>query len=244
MKSIKIKNYFFSTLVVCGLLLTASQAALAAKGGKTPPAPPVEIHAVMVELFNGRIVVTGNGLNTVDTSAVSLGGFPIPLGDIFYNADNSSLELAFSAGMEAAVSAPGNYLLTLNGTSMSVYFTSPVFDPDTAGCPCEGFWRERRLATPSLVVKDSGFAGLTPYCTFESVSGDQVAVQFFNESLYQLWILTSEFNDSATECALVNDEPIEQLNTPQQHEACSAYLKTTYIDTSSAPDCGSLSSFP
>lgn len=235
MKSSKIKNSVIS-IVVCGLLLTASQAVLAKKPVTPPPVPPVEIYSVVVNIFDSRIEVTGNGLDTVtDASLGSLSGItPV------YDAGENRLDIAFDIGLEGAVPGPGNYLLTLNGTSsISVYFISAVIDPVTATCPCVSIWSSYGAAYPP-----AGFNGVDQYCIHESSNGDQVAVQFYNPDYLQLWILTSEFNTNATECALVIDEPTVTLNSQSQHDACSTYLKTNYIDASSAPDCGSFPSVP
>lgn len=237
MISKQIKNSIISTLVVCGLLLTSSQTLMAAKPVRLAP---IAIDAVVVNFIDGEITVTGSGLEAV-TGDATLGGINISV-DILTQSTNS-LVFQFSTSTAIAVTEPGNYSLALNGNTFSVYFSSNVVDPVTVSCPCEGFWTSRGSTEPVADPAISGYAGLAPYCAFQSGSGDQVAVQIFNEDNGQLWILTSEFTDTH-ECALVIDEPTETLNSPQEHALCASYLIDEYI-TPYQPllDCGSFPIF-
>lgn len=235
----KIYQFHLSTmplLFACSLLLTASTTALAAKPTISPKAKPIVTDSVVVDFINSKIIITGKELLAVNEA--SLGGTDISADINATESTNTSLVLDFSADMEGAVSAAGSYALVLNGNAFSVYMISAITNPDTAACPCVGLWSSYGSKSPP-----DGFSTLEPFCTFESSSGDQVGVEFYNAGTNQLWILTSEYNTTAKECALVIDEPAQTLSSPQQHTACSDYLKASYFATSGS-DCGSLPSFP
>lgn len=214
---------FISVLLAFSFLLLTSQFVYAAKPVREAP---TIIDSVIVD-FNGKtIMVTGSGFNSITNAR--LGGVTVPVVVV----DDSNLELIFNSTLADIVQSSGNYSLALNNTTFSVYISSAIIDPGViAACPCQSFWDYHGSEEPP-----TGFLNQTPYCTSLSSSEDQAAVMFSNEGTF--WILTTEFNANAQECALVFDEPTQTLNSQQEHEACVSYLKTNYIDTFSGPDCG------
>lgn len=226
MKSNPFQTSLISTLFVCGLLLTASQAVLAAKPIKPPP---IVTDAVVVDFINSHILVTGSGFD--DVTEATLGGADVTA-DIDPTSTDSNMVLGFSAAMAAAVPGPGSYSLTLNGIAFSVYISSAIFDPVvSAVCPCQAEWESFGSTPPP-----DGFSGVAPSCNFESAGGDQIAVELLNSATSQIWILTSEFNTSATNCALVIDGATQEVNA-QEHVACSTYLKAQYFTDPPADNC-------
>lgn len=143
MKYRKIKNSFFSTLVVCGLLLIASQAVLAKRPVTPSPDPVVVIDAVVVNFGDSEIEVTGSGLDTI--SEAILGGADV-FGDIDISTQSpSSLVLSFSSDSADKVTQSGSYSLALDGNVFSVYFRSAIFfDNNVATCPCLSTWEYYR----------------------------------------------------------------------------------------------------
>lgn len=215
-------------LIAYSMLLLTSQAALAV----------VEFDSVVIDPSSNTILVTGSGftgLTPPSTYVVSLGVQVIPAGDITVLDDNH-MTLNFSTATAAAVPEQGSYSLRVDDLvsvyTFSAYFDSAIIAPPVSGsCPCQGIW-------DSYGSKKSprGFADLVPSCEFLSPGGDQVAVQFWNPQRSQLWVLTSEFNGNAQECALVFDEPTVPGISQTEHDDCSTYLQTNYFGTG-APAC-------
>lgn len=220
MKS-KIKNSVITTLVVSGLLLTASQSVLAKRPVTPSPDPAIVIDAVVVDFSAGEIEVTGSGLDAV--TDVGLGGAVVSI-DATPQSPNS-LVINFSAVSAAAVQRSGNYSLALNGTSMSVYFSSAVFfDAGGATCPCQSTWEYYRIPNATYPI---GFNGLTPISS--SDSGDRVEVIFHTVDgfLDYFWFLNSEFSDTFQQCDMPIDGELFGLPleiNAAEHAACSTYL--------------------
>jgi hypothetical protein len=186
------------------------------------------IEAVTVDAPSNNILVTGSGL--LNANDVSLGG--VDVSSAIDSGDALSLNLLFNASTASAVQEPGSYLLVVEGKEFSVYFSSAIVDPAIpVVCPCESDW-----TTFGGIGSPDGFSGLTPSCTFVSASEDQASVQFID--LPQIWILTSEFNDNAKQCALLVDAPTRTLNSIQEHAACVQILRDNYITPNpGVPSC-------
>ena len=216
-----INHQFFVTALLAGcLFLSVSQQAFAAKPIKPPPTPTVVIEAVTVDAPN--IMVTGSGLDTATNA--SLGG--VDVSSAISGTTPTSLNLSFNASTASAVPEPGSYLLVVEGNEFSVYFNSAIFDSTVpVVCPCETVdW------TISSILPLGGFSSLVPECAIQSASGDQTSVLFYDDQLLPTaaWILTSEYNNTAKECALAGDllpRPITQ----QEHAACSNYIYVNHI---------------
>ena len=73
----------------------------------------------------------------------------------------------------------------------------PAPGPD---CPCSTE-RDQITTTPS----PDGVAGLTPYCVEDSASF--VTVQFYDPSVYNYWVLWTEWTGSEGYCELHLDGP-------------------------------------
>lgn len=220
MRSVLFKKCFSPILLAACLLLSASQTALAVKPIKSPP---VVINAAMMDFSLNKILVTGSGLNNVNT--VTLGGIDIPSGEINI-IDDGNLEIPFTSTTALAVQRRGSYSLVVNSQSFSLYIDSAIPDPGiVAVCPCEADWSSFGSTLPP-----DGFSGLTPSCADDLVAEGQIVVQFTDIVNSNLWILTSEYNDAAKECALVFDAATRTLNSLQEHNACADFLRASYID--------------
>jgi hypothetical protein len=218
MKRLITHQLVVSTLLAACLFVSVSQQALAAK---PPPKNQVVIQAVTVDAPSHNILVTGSGL--LNATAVSLGGVDVQ--SAINGGDALSLNLSFNASTANAVPEAGNYLLVVEGKEFSVYFTSAIFDATTpATCPCVIDW------TGSTKLPPGGLIGMEPVCAIQSASGDQTSVLFYDEPLAPTlaWILSTEYNDSAKECALAGDEPPRPI-TQQEHAACSTYIEVNHI---------------
>lgn len=204
-------------LIAFCVLVSFSQYIYAAKPVRNPP---VTIDSVTVDDLNNTVVITGSGLQIVNT--VTLGGVDVQ--SAMSPVSDNQLNLSFNASTAAAVPGAGTYSLVVEGKEFPVYFSSAIHDPVIpAICPCEADW-----ATYGSQAPPAGFAGLTPTCTFvSSPNEDQASVQFINYP--QVWILTTEYNNNAKQCALVLDAPTRSLNSIQEHEACVQFLKNNYI---------------
>lgn len=231
MKNIKYQQIALKALLVCCLLLSFSQSAYAAK--KSPPnqttTQTIIIDSVTIDDLNNTIVITGSGLQAANN--VTLGGVDVQ--SAISPVNDNQLNLNFNASTATAVSGPGSYSLVVDGKEFPVYFSSAIVDPFLpVVCPCETEWAIFG-ASPS----PDGFAGLTPTCTFLSAPDeDQASVQFIDYP--QIWILTSEYNNNAKQCALVIDAPTRPLNSIQEHEACVQYLNDLYITPNpGVPSC-------
>jgi hypothetical protein len=124
------------------------------------------------------------------------------------------------------VQRQGSYSLVVNNQAFSLYIDSAIPDPGiVAVCPCVADWSSFGSTLPP-----GGFSGLTPSCADDLVTEGQIVVQFTDIDNSNLWILTSEYNDAAKECALVFDAPTRTLNSLQEHNACADFLRTSYID--------------
>ena len=213
-------------LIAFCVLVSFSQYIYAAKPVRNPS---VTIDSVTVDDLNNTVVITGSGLQIVNT--VTLGGVDVQ--SAMSPVNDNQLNLSFNASTAAAVPGAGTYSLVVEGKEFSAYFSSAIFDPVIpAVCPCETDW-----ATYDALASPDGFAGLTPTCTFvSSPDEDQASVQFVD--LPRLWILTTEYNNNAKQCALVIDAPTRSLNSIQEHQACVQYLKNNYITPyPGAPSC-------
>lgn len=228
MKRKLFKYSIFHALLICISILLYAQLAIAGKPVKAPAGPT--IYSVVVDALNSKVIVTGESLDVV-TEAI-LGGVDVSGDLLLVNANH--LEINYSLAMAGAVPTAGSYSLSLNGTPFYAFFSSPVTDPGiVSGCPCQPEWDSFGSALPP-----DGFSGLEPICATESTNGDQVAVQFYNPDYAQIWILTTEYNANATQCALVLDAPTRELSLPQEHTACATYLKSNFITPYPAlPDC-------
>jgi hypothetical protein len=166
--------------------------------------------------------VTGSGL--LNASAVSLGG--VDISSAITGGDDLSLSLAFNAATASAVPEPGSYLLVVEGKEFAAYFNAAIFDATVpVDCPCVVDW------TTSDKLPPGGLIGMEPVCAIQSASGDQTSVLFYDDpdAPTAAWILSTEYNDSAKECALAGDEPARPV-TQQQHAACSNYIAVNHID--------------
>jgi hypothetical protein len=228
MRSVLYKKCISLILLAGCLLLSASQTALAVKPVKSPP---VVINAAIMDFSLSKILVTGSGLTNVNT--VALGGVDIPSGEI-NKIDDNNLELPFTSTTALAVQRQGSYSLVVNGQAFSLYINSAIPDPGiVAVCPCAADW-----SSFGSTVPPAGFSGLTPSCADDLVTEGQVAVQFTDIENSNLWILTSEYNDAAKECALVFDATTRTLNSLQEHNACADFLRTSYINGNpTVPSC-------
>ena len=228
MQSQLTKQHALSLLIAFCVLVSFSQSIHAAKPVKNPPATIV-IDSVTVDDLNNNIVITGNGLQTANN--VTLGGVDVQ--SAMSPVNDNQLNLNFNASTATAVPGAGTYSLVVEGKEFPVYFSSAIHDPVIpAVCPCEADWATYGSQTPP-----AGFNGLTPTCTFvSSPNEDQASVQFIDYP--QVWILTTEYNNNAKQCALVLDAPTRSLNSIQEHEACVQYLKNNHIDTNpGVPSC-------
>ena len=215
-------------LVAFCLLVSFSQPIYAAKPVKNQPSSIV-IDAVTIDDLNNTIVITGSGLQTAND--VTLGGVDVQ--SAINTVNDTTLNLLFNTSTAAAVPGAGTYSLVVEGKEFPVYFSSAIFDPVVpVVCPCETDW-----ATYGALASPGGFSGLTPTCTFVSTPDeDQASVQFIDYP--QVWILTTEYNNNAKQCALVLDAPTRSLNSIQEHEACVQYLKNNYITPNpGVPSC-------
>ena len=220
MRSLLFKKYVGPMLLAGCLLLSANQAALAAKPVRIPP---VVINAAMMDFSQNKILVTGSGL--IDVTTVTLGGIDIPPAEIS-KIDDNNLEIPFTSTTALAVQRQGSYSLVVNNQAFSLYIDSAIPDPGiVAVCPCVADWSSFGSTLPP-----GGFSGLTPSCADDLVTEGQIVVQFTDIDNSNLWILTSEYNDAAKECALVFDAPTRTLNSLQEHNACADFLRTSYID--------------
>ena len=217
-----INHQFVFTALLAGLLfVSVSQQALAVKPIKPPPPSTVVIEAVTVDAPSNNILVKGSGL--LNANDVSLGG--VDVSSAINGGDALTLNLLFNASTANAVPEPGSYLLVVEGKEFSVYFNSAIFDSTiSATCPCIIDW------TDSSKLPALGLIGMEPICAIQSASGDQTSVLFYDDPVFPTlaWILSTEYNDSAKECALAGDEPARPI-TQQEHAACSAYIEVNHI---------------
>ena len=204
-------------ILTCCSLLSFSHSVYAAKPVKVQP-PTID--SVTVDDSNNVIIITGSGL--LNASNVTLGGVDVQ--SAISPVNDNQLNLNFNASTALAVPGPGSYSLIVEGKEFAAYFSSAIIDPVLpVVCPCVADW-----ASFGSVPPPDGFSGLTPSCTYVSQPAeDQASVQFIDSP--RVWILTSEYNDNAKQCALVFDAPTRSLNSIQEHEACVQYLKNNYI---------------
>jgi hypothetical protein len=215
-----------TTLLACCLFFAFSQSALAKPGGNKPTtsSPAVVINAVTVDYTTNIVEVTGGGLDAV--SEVLLGGIDVS-GTISASTPNS-LTLNLGTATTSPVPEAGNYSLSIDGSSFSVYFSSAIFVDVGATCPCQATWEF--FSTPNSIYS-TGFGGLTPSSSYDDGSTIQLVFSDTDGLLTYIWILNSTYTADSKQCDMptdgdLYDPPFPKPVTAEEHAACSEYLRS------------------
>ncbi|TXL05316.1 hypothetical protein BMR03_09135 [Methylococcaceae bacterium HT2] len=186
-----------------------------------------EINSIIIDRLSYKVIFNGSGFTGSDfiVAGESLSPTVIISGTVQH--------LTFSQ-LEPIITRAGSYNVEEGGAIFTMYVDTAIIAPPpiTTDCPCQPEWDNY-----GSIEQSGGFSGLVPTCKVDNVDQVQVAVQFYNPTFLQYWILTTEFNSTATECALVLDSPTRELDSLQEHNACASYLRTNYINVYSPPDC-------
>lgn len=213
-------------LFLLSLILFSVSATAAKPPNLQIAAAQPEVHSVIVDYANSKILVKGLNLDPSSVSATLAG---VNVTNDLVPISVSLLEILFSSNVSAAVNKSGNYVLsiTTNGGNFTLSAFIPfalVYIPPSGGpCPCQGEWDQYRNQTPP-----DGFSGLAPYC-YQDNGTDFVTVQFWDTNNQKYWTLWTDWNGSSGSCALLIDAPTRTLDSQAQFDACANYLRQTYI---------------